>query len=77
MSGPTGSGTYPVSCGLLQLQRHWGVYKSFSRAAFAATFEGGDIMKNPFDSLWGTIICGVLLTAVLYFVVKNILIQGS
>ena len=30
-------------------------------------------MKNPLDSLWGTVICGILLTAVLYFVVKNIL----
>ena len=31
------------------------------------------IMKNPLDSLWGTVICGVLLTAILYFVVKSIL----
>ena len=23
-------------------------------------------MKNPLDSMWGTIICGLLLTAVLY-----------
>ena len=30
-------------------------------------------MKNPLDSLWGTIIWGVLLTAVLYFVVKSLL----
>jgi hypothetical protein len=30
-------------------------------------------MKNPLDSLWGTVICGVLLTAVLYLVVKSIL----
>ncbi len=30
-------------------------------------------MKNPLDSLWGTVICGFLLTAVLYFVVKLIL----
>jgi len=32
-----------------------------------------EIMKNPLDSLWGTVICGVLLTAVLYFVVKRLL----
>jgi hypothetical protein len=32
-----------------------------------------EIMKNPLDSLWGTVICGVLLTAILYFVVKSIL----
>jgi hypothetical protein len=30
-------------------------------------------MKNPLDSLWGTVISGLILTAVLYFVVKNIL----
>ncbi len=30
-------------------------------------------MKNPLDSLWGTIISGLVLTAVLYFVVKNFL----
>jgi len=30
-------------------------------------------MKNPLDSLWGTIITGVILTAVLYFIVKNVL----
>jgi hypothetical protein len=35
--------------------------------------QGEEIMKNPLDSLWGTVICGVLLTAVLYFVVKSLL----
>jgi hypothetical protein len=30
-------------------------------------------MKNPLDSLWGTIISGVILTAILYFIVKNVL----
>ena len=30
-------------------------------------------MKNPLDSLWGTIITGVVLTAILYFLVKNVL----
>jgi hypothetical protein len=30
-------------------------------------------MKNPLDSLWGTIITGVVLTAVLYYIVKNVL----
>ena len=30
-------------------------------------------VKNPLDSLWGTIISGVILTAVLYFAVKSIL----
>ena len=31
-------------------------------------------MKNPLDSLWGTIISGVILTAILYAVVKSLLI---
>jgi len=30
-------------------------------------------MKNPLDSLWGTIISGVILTSILYFIVKNVL----
>ena len=31
-------------------------------------------MKNPLDSLWGTIISGLVLTAILYYVVKNFLL---
>lgn len=27
-------------------------------------------MKNPLDSLWGTVISGVVLTLVLYMIVK-------
>jgi hypothetical protein len=30
-------------------------------------------MKNPLESIWGTIISGVVLTAVLYVVVAKIL----
>ena len=30
-------------------------------------------MKNPLDSIWGTIISGLVLTAILYFVVKSML----
>ena len=30
-------------------------------------------MKNPLDSIWGTIISGVILTAILYLVVAKIL----
>ncbi len=29
-------------------------------------------MKNPLDSLWGTVISGVILTAVLYAIVRSI-----
>ena len=30
-------------------------------------------MKNPLDSLWGTIISGLVLTVILYFVVKSLI----
>jgi len=30
-------------------------------------------MKNPLDSLWGTIISGLVLTVILYFVAKSLL----
>jgi hypothetical protein len=30
-------------------------------------------MKNPLDSLWGTIISGLILTAVLYMAVRGLL----
>jgi hypothetical protein len=30
-------------------------------------------MKNPLDSLWGTVISGLVLTAILYYVVRSML----
>jgi hypothetical protein len=30
-------------------------------------------MKNPLDSLWGTVISGLILTVVLYVLIKNFL----
>jgi hypothetical protein len=27
-------------------------------------------MKNPLDSLWGTIISGLIITLILYYIVK-------
>jgi len=30
-------------------------------------------MKNPLDSLWGTVISGLVLTVILYLAVKNLL----
>jgi hypothetical protein len=33
----------------------------------------GNSMKNPLDSLWGTVISGLILTVILYFVVKSLL----
>ncbi len=33
-------------------------------------------MKNPLDSLWGTVIAGLALTALLYVFANNFLIGG-
>jgi hypothetical protein len=33
-------------------------------------------MKNPLDSLWGTVIAGLVLTAVLYVFANNFLLTG-
>jgi len=39
--------------------------------AVCAVFSArGSEMRNPLDSLWGTIICGVLMTVVLYLIVR-------
>ncbi len=29
-------------------------------------------MKNPLDSLWGTVIAGFVLTVILYYIVKSV-----
>jgi hypothetical protein len=43
----------------------------------AALFQCGKTrrmtMKNPLDSIWGTIISGLILTAILYLAVKTYL----
>jgi hypothetical protein len=31
-------------------------------------------MKNPLDSLWGTIISGLVLTVILYFIAAHFLV---
>jgi hypothetical protein len=30
-------------------------------------------MKNPLDSLWGTVITGLVLTVVLYYLVRSMM----
>jgi hypothetical protein len=30
-------------------------------------------MQNPLDSLWGTVIAGVILTVILYYVAKALM----
>ena len=34
-------------------------------------------MKNPLDSIWGTIISGLVLTVVLYFFATNFLLRTA
>jgi hypothetical protein len=34
-------------------------------------------MKNPLDSIWGTIIAGVVLTIILYFFAANFLLRAA
>lgn len=33
-------------------------------------------MKNPLESLWGTVLCGLALTAVLYWLVRAAMTGG-
>jgi hypothetical protein len=30
-------------------------------------------MKNPLDSLWGTVIAGLVLTVILYYITKTVI----
>jgi hypothetical protein len=30
-------------------------------------------MKNPLDSIWGTVITGFVLTIILYYIVKTVI----
>ena len=41
-----------------------------TRGAGAAPIIGRTTMKNPLDSLWGTVICGVILTLILHNIVS-------
>lgn len=34
-------------------------------------------MKNPLDSIWGTIVSGLVITVILYFFVVNFLFTGA
>jgi len=38
----------------------------------AETIKGAT-MKNPLESIWGTIICGLILTAILYWAAQALL----
>jgi hypothetical protein len=41
-----------------------------------AIVEQGEKMKNPLDSIPGTIVSGLILTIVLYFFLKNFILAG-
>lgn len=34
-------------------------------------------MKNPLDSIWGTIISGLVITVILYFFAANFLLKSA
>jgi hypothetical protein len=34
-------------------------------------------VKNPLDSLWGTVICGVVLTVIFYFIAQWLVGQSA
>jgi hypothetical protein len=44
------------------------LYPAQSEKNYYTNLEGA--MKNPLDSLWGTVISGVVLTLILYNVVR-------
>ena len=49
-----------------------------SRNDFAEQFQMEErTMKNPLDSLWGTVIAGLVLTVVLYVFANNFLLIGG
>jgi hypothetical protein len=39
-------------------------------------FSGDATMKNPLDSLWGTVITGLVLTVILYYLVRSMMGVG-
>ena len=45
----------------------------FTRQKLSTIHKEEGVMKNPLDSLWGTVIAGVVLTAVLYVFARNFL----
>jgi hypothetical protein len=49
-------------------------FRGDAAPALRADNHLGRTMKNPLDSLWGTVISGLILTAVLYAVVRSILV---
>jgi len=47
--------------------------RELRRRRFAAPIIGRTTMKNPLDSLWGTVISGLILTLILHMIVRQVL----
>jgi hypothetical protein len=57
----------PAECALLPHPRG---LVTLVRSSQNNDYQDGGEMKNPLDSLWGTVISGLVLTLILYNVVK-------
>ena len=44
--------------------------ENYGRRRFAAPIIGRTTMKNPLDSLWGTVISGLVLTLILHMIIR-------
>jgi hypothetical protein len=47
--------------------------ENYGRRRFAAPIIGRTTMKNPLDSLWGTVVSGLILTLILHMIVRQVL----
>jgi hypothetical protein len=47
--------------------------ENYGRRRLAAPIIGRTTMKNPLDSLWGTVICGLILTLILHNIIAHAL----
>jgi uncharacterized membrane protein YkvI len=52
------------------------VLRYASRFVITRIVEQGEKMKNPLDSIPGTIVSGLILTVILYFFLKNFILAG-
>jgi hypothetical protein len=65
----------PVVAG--DIKRHYDArllrYPSVLSTLFPVAQREEGKMKNPLDSLWGTVIAGFVLTVILYYIVKSVI----
>jgi len=48
-----------------------------STISYSSFQNEGKTMKTPLDSIWGTIISGLILTVILYFFAVNFLVRTA